>query len=108
VCLGPRHEVEDGGAEVAEAGGLGLMGGRRGQSWCPDKGSVHGSAENPDQQFCDGGFLRSFREQMRGFHNLLRQKPSSLFILLGWSSVSLVSLMIRPIYLGFVESMVMW
>jgi hypothetical protein len=25
------------------------------------------------------------REQMRGFHDLLRHKPTCLFILLGWS-----------------------
>jgi hypothetical protein len=35
----------------------------------------------------------SFMEQMRGFHDLLKQKPSSLFILLGWSSISIASLM---------------
>jgi hypothetical protein len=29
---------------------------------------------------CSGGFLR---EQMRGFHDLLKQNPISLFILLG-------------------------
>jgi hypothetical protein len=30
-----------------------------------------GPAENPDLLSCDGSFLRSFREQMRGFHDLL-------------------------------------
>jgi hypothetical protein len=25
---------------------------------------------------------------MRGFHDLLRQKPTSLFILLGWSNLN--------------------
>jgi hypothetical protein len=38
-----------------------------------------------DLASCSGGFSR---EQMRGFHDLLRQKPTSQFILLGWSSVS--------------------
>jgi hypothetical protein len=38
------------------------------------------------------GFLR---EQMRCFHDLLRQKPISLFILLGWSSISMASLTMR-------------
>jgi hypothetical protein len=33
-----------------------------------------------------GSFLR---EQMRGFHDLLRQNPTSLFILSGWSSISM-------------------
>jgi hypothetical protein len=42
-----------------------------------------GLAENPDLLSCYGGFLQSFREQMRGLHDLLKQKPSSLFILLG-------------------------
>jgi hypothetical protein len=32
------------------------------------------------------GFLK---EQMRGFHDLMRQKPMSLFIFLGWSSISI-------------------
>jgi hypothetical protein len=32
------------------------------------------------QASCHGDFLR---EQVRGFHDLLRQKPTSLFILLG-------------------------
>jgi hypothetical protein len=52
-----------------------------------------GPAENSDLLSCDEGFLRSFREQMRGFHDLLlRQKPTSLFIMLGWSSISVASL----------------
>jgi hypothetical protein len=46
------------------------------------------ATENPNLLSYVGGFLRSFREQMRGFHDLLRQTPSSLFILLGWSSVT--------------------
>jgi hypothetical protein len=29
--------------------------------------------------------------EMRGFHDLLREKPSSLFILFGWNSVSIAS-----------------
>jgi hypothetical protein len=46
-----------------------------------------------------------FRVQIRGFHDLLRQKPSSLFILYEWSSISMASLMMRSMYLVFVESM---
>jgi hypothetical protein len=34
-----------------------------------------GPAENPDLLSCDGGFLWSFSEQLRGFHDLLREKP---------------------------------
>jgi hypothetical protein len=45
---------------------------------------------------------------MRGFHDLLKQKPSSLFILLGWSSISIVSLIMRSMYLGLVERMVVF
>jgi hypothetical protein len=56
---------------------------------------LRGAAENPDLMSCDGGFLRAFRQQMRGFHDLFRQKPSSLFILLGWSSIPVASLMIK-------------
>jgi hypothetical protein len=40
-------------------------------------------SENPAVEFYEGGFLRSLREQMRGFHDFLRQKPFSLLILLG-------------------------
>jgi hypothetical protein len=41
------------------------------------------------------GFLR---EQMSGFHDLLRQKPTSLFILLRWSSISMACLTMRSRY----------
>jgi hypothetical protein len=39
--------------------------------------------------------------QIRGFHDLLREKPSSL-LMLGWSSISIASLMIRSgvVHLG--------
>jgi hypothetical protein len=47
-----------------------------------------------DLASCSGGFLR---EQMRGFHDLLRQNPTSLFMLLGWSSISMASLMMWSI-----------
>jgi hypothetical protein len=45
------------------------------------------------------GFLR---EQMSGFHELLRQKHNSLFILLEWSSISMASLTMRSMYLVLV------
>jgi hypothetical protein len=41
---------------------------------------LHGLAENPPIVSCEGGFLQYFREQI-DFYDLLRQKPSSLFIL---------------------------
>jgi hypothetical protein len=48
------------------------------------------------------GFLR---EQMRGFHDLLRQKPISLFMLLGWCSISVASLTMRSMYWVLVARM---
>jgi hypothetical protein len=90
-----------------------------GDWWAPGEGIVcaliravwtglRGLMENPDVLSCDGGFLRSFREQMRGYHDLLRQKPSSMFVLLGWSSISVASLMVRSIYLGLMERLAVW
>jgi hypothetical protein len=35
---------------------------------------LRGPVENPDLLSCNGGFLQSFREQKKGFHDLLRQK----------------------------------
>jgi hypothetical protein len=34
--------------------------------------------ENPTRGFGEGGFLQSFIEEMKGFHDSLRQTPSSL------------------------------
>lgn len=46
---------------------------------------------------------------MWGFHDFLRQKSSSLFMLLGWSSVPVASIMILSIYLGLVKRiLVFW
>jgi hypothetical protein len=39
-----------------------------------------------------------FREEMRGFHDLLRQKPASVLILLGWSLISMASITMRSMY----------
>jgi hypothetical protein len=44
---------------------------------------LRGPAEYSDLLSRDGDFLRYFREQTRGFHDLLRQKQSSLYILFG-------------------------
>jgi hypothetical protein len=49
--------------------------------------------------------IRSFREQIRGFYNLLRQKSSSLFMLKGWSTTSTASLTMCSMYLAFVVRM---
>jgi hypothetical protein len=51
--------------------------------------------ENPTRESCEGGFLQYFREEIWGFHDLVRQKLSSIFILLGWSSILITSLMIH-------------
>jgi hypothetical protein len=40
---------------------------------------------------------------MRGFQDLIREKLSSLFVMLGWSSISIASLMMRsmhPVFLA--------
>jgi hypothetical protein len=42
---------------------------------------------------------------MRGFHDLLRHKPTSLWILLGWSSISMAFLTIRSMYRVLVARM---
>jgi hypothetical protein len=56
---------------------------------------LHGPVENLAGDSCEGGF--------RGFHKLLRQKPSSLFIVLGWSSVSTTSSMMKSMYMDLVD-----
>lgn len=43
---------------------------------------LHRPVENLAREFCKGCLLHSSREEARGFHDLLKQKPSSLFILL--------------------------
>jgi hypothetical protein len=51
--------------------------------------NLYGPLESPTRESCEGGVLQSFRKEMRCFHNLLRHKPSSLFTLLGWSSITI-------------------
>jgi hypothetical protein len=41
-------------------------------------------------------FLCSFKKWMTGFCDLRKTRPASLFMLMGWSSVSVSSLMIGP------------
>jgi hypothetical protein len=43
----------------------------------------------PHRQVYLGHVLKIFREPIRGFHDLLKQKPPSLLILEGWSSISM-------------------
>jgi hypothetical protein len=43
---------------------------------------------------------------MRGFHDQLRRRPSSLFMLFGCSSISMASLIIWSMYLDLVDRMV--
>jgi hypothetical protein len=45
---------------------------------------------------CHVGYF--LREQMRGVHKLLRQKPISLLKMLGWRSISMASPTMRSIY----------
>jgi hypothetical protein len=66
---------------------------------------LHGLVESKTGESCEGGFLRSLSEEVRRFHDLLRQKPFSLFILLGWNSISIAPLMMRSTCLGLVERM---
>jgi hypothetical protein len=52
------------------------------------------------------GFMSwSFREQIKYFHNLLRQKSSFLFMLKGWSTTSIASLTLQSMYLALVLRM---
>jgi hypothetical protein len=60
------------------------MGGQRWWVQCLDK-AVCPDLQNPSRELYKGGFLQSFREQIRGFHDFLRLKSSSMFILLEWS-----------------------
>jgi hypothetical protein len=61
--------------------------------------------ESTTEETCERGFLRFLGMMTRGVHDLIRQKPSSLLILLGWGSIVFASLMIGSIYLGLVEKM---
>lgn len=76
--------------------GLGFVDTLKRQSQCP---GMHGLFENLSRESFDGGSLQSFREEIRGYHDFLRQKLPSLSILLQWSSISVASLMIPSIYL---------
>jgi hypothetical protein len=44
-----------------------------------------------------GGFLHFIMVWMRGIHDLFRKRPSSLIMLLGWSSITIAPLMIQSI-----------
>jgi hypothetical protein len=47
-----------------------------------------------------GGFLRTSREWISGFHDRLRQRPSSLFMLFGCTPISVATLINRSMYGG--------
>jgi hypothetical protein len=91
--MGCRHAAGDknnqNSRQEARKGkkGSGLMDAWRGQSWCPDKGSVPGPTWPGGESICKGSFLQSLREVMSGYHDMLRQKPFSLFMLLVSSSL---------------------
>jgi hypothetical protein len=46
-----------------------------------------GPVETSSRESCVGGFVPSFREKMRGFHDFVKQKPSFLFLELNVSGV---------------------
>lgn len=61
---------------------------------------LHGKVDKPTRELEYPMREASLKEGMRGLHDLIRQKPSPLFTLLGWSSVSVTFLIIQFIYLG--------
>jgi hypothetical protein len=63
------------------------VGGKEGKIGYPEVSDVQ------EPGWPSGVFLR---EQMSGFHVLLRQNPISLFMLFGWSSISMASMMMHP------------
>lgn len=48
--------------------------------------------EYSSKESYEGGLQQSFREQMRDFCDVLRQKPSFPFTLMGWNFISVASL----------------
>jgi hypothetical protein len=64
----------------------------------------NGGLSCPKKDRCDSlllegrGFLRTLREWISGFHDRLRQRPSSLFMLFGCSSSSMFYLISRSMY----------
>jgi hypothetical protein len=55
----------------------------------------------------EGAFFCSFMIRIRGFHGLLWEKPSSLFMLSGWSSVSVASLITHSIHPEFLARLLL-
>jgi hypothetical protein len=99
-ALGMRLKIR--GARTVMRGGqrkemLMVHGWPREWAW---KGDIHGPIETLTKKLCEGGFLQSFREQVRDSHDFLRQKSSSPFILvlLGLNSVtSLLIVIVREV-----------
>jgi hypothetical protein len=50
-------------------------------------------------------FWRFLEGADEGFHDLLRQKPTSLFIFFGWSSISMASITTQSMYRALVARM---
>jgi hypothetical protein len=78
---------------------LGLGGVLKRTVWWP-------SGQVWDWQCCVGHFVHPWREWVRGFHDWLRRRLSSLFMLFGCSSISMASLIIWSMYLDLVDRMV--
>jgi hypothetical protein len=66
---------------------------------------IRGPVGKSSRKSYEGDFLLSSSEQMRGFCHSLRQKPSSLLVLSGWSSDSLTSRMTLSIHPSLVKVM---
>jgi hypothetical protein len=100
TCVGCVHA--EGSWDRREC--IGDLGVRRGQIWCLEQGIVYGHTfprGQPVSRLVWQTFLAIFQEHVRGFHDSLRQKPSSLFTLLWWSSLSISSLMMRSMCLDW-------
>jgi hypothetical protein len=97
-----------GGKLGQQCGGLGLMSAWRGQSSCPNKGSLHGPTwlQGEPSSTVQWGKLPTIFQGADERFPWLRQTTSSLFILLGWSPISVAYLMMQSMYLGLVERMV--
>jgi hypothetical protein len=96
---GMRNERERsepiGSLKAGDGGGEGLGRELEKEGIGPFQGQMEGINDLGESCF------PSFKSQVRGFLNLLREKPSFLFMLLGWSSISNTFLMIWSLCLNF-------
>lgn len=79
------------------------MGALKGRSPCPGQDSIHwpkGLENFITKATCEGGLLSFFRQEMRGFNDLLRQKPFFLSVFLDWIPFSVASLFLPSNHLN--------